>query len=202
MQPVIRHLGLQPYESVWQNMQQFTQARASDTTDELWIVEHPPVYTMGLNGKPEHLLNPGTIPVIHTDRGGQVTYHGPGQLVLYILLDLKRLNLGIRRLVSVIEQAMIVTLGQYGIQAQARADAPGVYVDGRKIGSVGLRIKNHCSYHGLSLNNRMDLAPFLGINTCGYPDLKVTQLADLGINVHTDELAIPVAHAITLALQT
>ncbi|MGR9046300.1 MAG: lipoyl(octanoyl) transferase LipB [Gammaproteobacteria bacterium] len=202
MQPVIRHLGLQPYESVWHNMQQFTQARASDTADELWIVEHPPVYTMGLNGKPEHLLNPGTIPVIHTDRGGQVTYHGPGQLVLYILLDLKRLNLGIRRLVSVIEQAMIVTLGQYGIQAQARADAPGVYVDGRKIGSVGLRIKNHCSYHGLSLNNRMDLAPFLGINTCGYPDLKVTQLADLGINVHTDELAIPVAHAITLALKT
>ena len=201
MRPVIRNLGVQPYEPVWQNMQQFTHRRTRATADELWIVEHPPVYTLGLNGKPAHLLDTGPIPVVHTDRGGQVTYHGPGQLVLYTLLDLKRLDLGIRRLVTLLEQAMIITLAQYGIKAQARPDAPGVYVDGQKIGSVGLRVKNHCSYHGLSLNNQMDLNPFQGINTCGYPELKVTQLANLGVTVHTDELAIPVAHAITLALQ-
>jgi len=202
MQPVIRTLGIQPYEAVWQDMQRFTQTRTPDTADELWIVEHPPVYTLGLNGNPEHLLDTGSIPVVQTDRGGQATYHGPGQLVLYILLDLKRLNLGIRPMVTLLEQAMIGALAQYGIKAVAQASAPGVYVDSKKIGSVGLRVKNHSSYHGLSLNNRMDLTPFNGINTCGYPDLQVTQLADLGINVHTHELAIPVAHAITRALQT
>ena len=202
MQPVIRTLGIQPYETVWQNMQRFTLTRTPETTDELWIVEHPPVYTLGLNGNPEHLLDTGSIPVVQTDRGGQATYHGPGQLILYILLDLKRLNLGIRPMVTLLEQAMIGALAQYGIKAVAQASAPGVYVDSKKIGSVGLRVKNHSSYHGLSLNNRMDLTPFNGINTCGYPDLQVTQLADLGINVHTHELAIPVAHAITLALQT
>jgi lipoyl(octanoyl) transferase len=147
-------------------------------------------------------LDTGSIPVVQTDRGGQATYHGPGQLILYILLDLKRLNLGIRPMVTLLEQAMIGALAQYGIKAVAQASAPGVYVDSKKIGSVGLRVKNHCSYHGLSLNNQMDLTPFNGINTCGYPDLQVTQLADLGINVHTHELAIPVAHAITLGLQT
>ena len=202
MQPVIRTLGIQPYETVWQNMQRFTLTRTPETTDELWIVEHPPVYTLGLNGNPEHLLDTGSIPVVQTDRGGQATYHGPGQLILYILLDLKRLNLGIRPMVTLLEQAMIGALAQYGIKAVAQASAPGVYVDSKKIGSVGLRVKNHSSYHGLSLNNQMDLTPFNGINTCGYPDLQVTQLADLGINVHTHELAIPVAHAITLALQT
>lgn len=200
MQPVIRNLDLQSYESVWQAMQRFTEERDSDTADELWIVEHPPVYTLGLNGNTEHLLDTGSIPVVRTDRGGQATYHGPGQLVVYILLDIKRLNLGIRALVTLLEQAMIETLSQYGIQAAARAGAPGVYVDAKKIGSVGLRIKNHCSYHGLSLNNQMDLKPFNGINTCGYPDIEVTQLADLGITVHTHELAIPVTHAITQAL--
>lgn len=202
MQPVIRTLGIQPYEPVWQEMQRFTLARNPDTADELWLVEHPPVYTLGLNGKPEHLLDTGSIPVVRTDRGGQVTYHGPGQLVLYILLDLKRLNLGIRPMVTLLEQAMIDVLAQYGIKAVSQATAPGVYVDAKKIGSVGLRVKNHCSYHGLSLNNRMDLTPFNGINTCGYPDLQVTQLADLGINIHTHELAIPLAHAIMQAIQT
>ncbi len=183
-------------------MQHFTRTRTEATADELWLVEHPPVYTQGLSGKALHLLNTGAIPVVQTDRGGQVTYHGPGQLVLYTLLDLQRLQLGIRPLVSLLEQAMIDALAQYGVEAYARIDAPGVYVDAKKIGSVGLRVKKHCCYHGLSLNNYMDLTPFTGINTCGYPDLKVTQLADLGVNVHTHELAIPVAHALTLALTT
>ena len=200
MKPVIRILGSQPYHSVWQDMQRFTLSRGPNTADELWIVEHPPVYTLGLNGKSEHLLDTGSIPVVQTDRGGQVTYHGPGQLVIYTLLDLKRLNLSIRQLVTLLEQAMVATLAQYGIKAETRGDAPGVYVGSQKIGSLGLRVKRHCSYHGLSLNNHMDLSPFHGINTCGYPDLKVTQLADLGINVHTQELAIPVARAITLAI--
>ncbi|MGR9116765.1 MAG: lipoyl(octanoyl) transferase LipB [Gammaproteobacteria bacterium] len=202
MQPTIRTLGIQPYEPVWHDMLSFTDTRTPDTADEIWIVEHPSVYTLGLNGKSEHLLDTCSIPVVQTDRGGQATYHGPGQLVLYTLLDLKRLNLGIRQMVTLLEQAMIDTLSQYGIKAAAQPAAPGVYVDAKKIGSVGLRVKKHCSYHGLSLNNHMDLTPFNGINTCGYPDLEVTQLADLGINIHTYELAIPVAHAITLALQS
>lgn len=202
MATVFRQLGLSEYEPVWHEMQRFTQERAQKTPDELWFVEHPPVYTLGLNGKPEHLLNTGAVPVVRTDRGGQATYHGPGQLVLYTLLDLQRLRLGVRQLVTVLEQAMIDALAQYGIRAAARADAPGVYVGDKKIGSVGLRVKKHSSYHGLSLNNRMDLTPFDGINTCGYPDLRVTQLADLGVDIHTHELAVPVAHAITQALQT
>ena len=202
MTTLIRRLGIREYESVWHEMQRFTQERSPETPDELWLVEHPPVYTLGLNGKPEHLLNTGSIPVVRTDRGGQATYHGPGQLVLYTLLDLQRLRLGVRQLVTLLEQAMIDALAQYGIRAAARADAPGVYVGGKKIGSVGLRVKKHSSYHGLSLNNRMDLTPFDGINTCGYPDLRVTQLADLGVDIHTHELAVPVAHAITQALQT
>jgi lipoyl(octanoyl) transferase len=197
----IRDLGLQDYESTWQAMQQFTQNRDAETPDEIWITEHPAVYTLGLNGKTEHLLNTGDIPVINTDRGGQVTYHGPGQLVVYTLLDIKRLNLGIRQLVTVLEQAMINALAQFGITAVARADAPGVYVDGCKIGSIGLRIKKNCSYHGLSINNRMDLSPFNHINTCGYPGLEVTQLADLGVTVSNAELAIPVTEAILTALQ-
>lgn len=192
----IRNLGFQPYEPVWRDMQAFTLQRDSDTPDELWIIEHPPVYTLGLNGKREHLLNPGDIPVIQTDRGGQATYHGPGQLVLYTLLDLKRHDLGIRQLVTLLEQAMLDTLRQYGIKASSDARRPGVYVDDNKIGSIGLRVKNHCSYHGLSLNNRMDLSPFNGINTCGYQGLEVTQLADLGVDIETFELAVPVAHAI------
>jgi lipoyl(octanoyl) transferase len=164
----IRNLGLQDYETSWQAMQRFTQERNADTPDELWIVEHFPVYTLGLSGKREHLLNTGNIPVINSDRGGQVTYHGPGQLVIYSLLDIKRLNLGVRQLVTILEQAMIGTLADNGIIAVSKADAPGVYVNDKKIGSIGLRIKKNCSYHGLSLNNDMDLSPFDHINTCGY----------------------------------
>ncbi len=197
----LRNLGIQPYESTWQDMQRFTQNRDGETADEIWITEHPPVYTLGLNGKREHLLNTADIPVVSSDRGGQVTYHGPGQLIIYTLIDIKRLNLGVRQLVTTLEQAMIFTLAQYGILAVARADAPGVYVNGKKIGSIGLRIKKNCSYHGLSINNQMDLRPFDHINTCGYPGLEVTQLADLGVTVSNAELAIPVTQAIITALQ-
>lgn len=183
-------------------MQQFTQNRGAETADEIWITEHPAVYTLGLNGKREHLLDTGDIPVVSSDRGGQVTYHGPGQLVVYTLLDIKRLNLGVRQLVTILEQAMISTLARYNINAVARADAPGVYVDGNKIGSIGLRIKKNCSYHGLSLNNNMDLRPFDRINTCGYPGLEVTQLADLGVTVDNAELAAHIIEAINTALST
>ncbi len=196
----IRHLGLQHYQTTWQAMQHFTEARNAQTPDELWIVEHFPVYTLGLNGKREHLLNTGTIPVIQCDRGGQVTYHGPGQLVIYTLLDMKRLELGVRQLVTVLEQAMISVLAQYGITAAARADAPGVYVADKKIGSIGIRIKNNCSYHGLSLNNQMDLSPFEGIDTCGYSGLEVTQVSDLGVTIDNNDLARPLVHALTTAL--
>jgi lipoyl(octanoyl) transferase len=202
LQPItIRDLGLQDYQTVWQAMQDFTLRRNSDTPDELWLVEHPAVYTLGLNGKREHLLNTGDIPVIQSDRGGQVTYHARGQVIIYTLLDIKRLNMNIRQLVSLLEQAMIDTLAFYGIVAIAKADAPGVYVQGKKIGSIGIRIKNNCSYHGLSFNNEMDLIPFNFINPCGYKDLKVTQLADLGVNIHTTELASFMSQAIITALK-
>ena len=199
---LIRNLGLQDYESIWHNMQQFTQNRNPETPDEIWVVEHFPVYTLGLNGKREHVLNTGNIPVINTDRGGQVTYHGPGQLVIYTLLDIKRLNLGVRQLVTILEQAMISALAQLGIIAVSRADAPGVYVNDKKIGSIGLRIKRNCSYHGLSLNNDMELSPFDHINTCGYSELKVTQLSDLDVTISTNQLASSVIQAITTALRT
>jgi lipoyl(octanoyl) transferase len=201
MQITVRHLGLQPYERVWLDMQGFTHDRDAETKDEIWVVEHPSVYTLGLNGKHEHLLNTTNIPVINSDRGGQVTYHGPGQLIIYTLLDIKRLNVNIRRLVTILEQAMIGVLALYGIDATARPDAPGVYVSDKKIGSIGLRITKNCSYHGLSLNNHMDLSPFDFINPCGYPGLKVTRMADLGVTVSNAELAIPVIQAIDKALK-
>ncbi len=200
MQTVLRKLGIQDYETVWHNMQTFTLQRDHKAADEIWIVEHPPVYTLGLNGKREHLLSIENIPVVETDRGGQVTFHGPGQLVVYLLLDIKRLNIGIREIVTILEQAMIVTLSQYGITAIAKPEAPGVYVKDKKIGSVGLRVKKGCCYHGLSLNNDMDLSPFNQINTCGYPSLEVTQLVDLNIKIKTHELAIPVVHQILQAI--
>ncbi len=177
---VIRQLGRRDYLPVWREMQAFTAGRGPETADEFWQVEHPPVFTLGLNGKPEHLLAPGDIPVIEVDRGGQVTYHGPGQLVLYPLLDLRRLGLGVRELVSRLELAVIDLLAGYGIAAEARADAPGVYVDGAKIAALGLRVKRGGSYHGLSLNVAMDLEPFARINPCGHKGMAVTQLADLG----------------------
>ena len=197
---VIRDLGLQDYETTWQAMQRFTHERNVDTPDELWSVEHFPVYTLGLNGKRGHLLNTRDIPVINSDRGGQVTYHGPGQLVIYTLLDIKRLKIHIRELVTLLELAMIKTLAEHSIIAVSRADAPGVYVNDKKIGSIGLRIKKNCSYHGLSLNNNMDLRPFDHINTCGYSDLKVTQLSDLGVTISSTQLASSVIQAITTAL--
>lgn len=175
----IRHLGQLDYEPVWHEMQQFTANRDETTDDELWLVEHPPVFTLGLNGKAHHLLNPGDIPVINADRGGQVTYHGPGQIVLYCLLDLNRLGIGVQQLVQNIEQAIINLLARHGINASGRRDAPGVYVDGAKIAALGLRIKRGKSYHGLSLNVDMDLEPFSRINPCGYEGMAVTQFADL-----------------------
>ncbi len=197
----IRRLGLQDYQSCYAAMHDFTDTRNAETADEIWIVEHPPVYTLGLNGKREHLLNPADIPVIACDRGGQITYHGPGQLVVYVLIDLKRLNLGIRKVISALEMAMIETLAQYGLNAHARPEAPGVYIDQKKIGSVGLRVRKGCCYHGLSLNNQMDLTPFNGINTCGFPELEVTQLSDFDVKITNYELAIPVTHAIYRQLQ-
>ena len=196
----IRNLGLQDYDITWQAMQRFTHERTTDTNDELWIVEHPSIYTLGLNGKREHLLTIGNIPVINSDRGGQVTYHGPGQIIIYVLLDIKRLNLGIHQLVKILEQSMISVLAQHDISGLSRIDAPGVYVNDQKIGSIGLRIKKNCSYHGLSFNNNMDLRPFDHINTCGYSGLEVTQLSDLGVTVSSKELADSVTQAITEAL--
>lgn len=159
-------------------MQAFTEQRDENTADELWIVEHSAVFTLGQAGKPEHILQPGDIPVVQSDRGGQVTFHGPGQLVIYLLLDLRRRKLGVKTLVELIENAIIALLAEFDIQAQTRKDAPGVYVQDKKIAALGLRIRNGCSYHGLSLNVDMDLEPFTRINPCGFADLEVTQLAD------------------------
>lgn len=196
------NLGRQDYTECWQKMQAFTLARDENTVDEIWIVEHPPVFTLGLNGKPEHLLQSSAIPLVNTDRGGQITYHAPGQLIIYTLIDIKRRGVGVRELVTILEQAMIAALAQYGLKASAKPEAPGVYINEQKIGAVGLRIKKGGSYHGLSLNNNMDLSPFEQINPCGYKGLQVTQLADLGVNIRTPELAIPVLNAIVSALGT
>ncbi|MCG9096391.1 lipoyl(octanoyl) transferase LipB [Laribacter hongkongensis] len=185
----IRHLGLVDYEPTWHAMQAFTETRTGETPDELWIVEHPPVYTLGLAGKPEHLLQQTTIPLVKTDRGGQITYHGPGQLVAYLLMDLRRRDYGVRDMVRRIEQAIIDTLADYGIEARGDVNAPGVYVGARKIASLGLRIKNHATYHGLSLNVSMDLAPFGWINPCGYAGLEVTRMADLGVEATLAQVA-------------
>lgn len=176
----VRHLGRQDYETVWHAMQHYTDNRDEHTPDELWLVEHSPVFTQGQAGKAEHILNPGNIPVIQVDRGGQVTYHGPGQLVAYPLLDIKRRKVGVRQLVTEIEQSLVDLLKGYGIDAYAKADAPGVYVDERKIASLGLRIRKGCSFHGLALNVDMDLEPFLRINPCGYAGLEMVQCKALG----------------------
>lgn len=173
---LVRHLGLQPYEPVSQAMHDFTDSRDETTPDEIWLVEHLPVFTQGQAGKAEHLLMTGDIPVIQSDRGGQVTYHGPGQQVMYVLLNLKRRKLGVRELVTLLEQTVVNTLAEYGIDAHPRADAPGVYVGEMKICSLGLRIRKGCSFHGLALNINMDLAPFLRINPCGYAGMEMTQM--------------------------
>ncbi|MGA7802620.1 MAG: lipoyl(octanoyl) transferase LipB [Gammaproteobacteria bacterium] len=185
----VRELGLADYETVWRDMQAFTARRSAASADELWLVQHPPVFTVGLNGKPEHLLAPGDIPVLPVDRGGQVTYHGPGQLVAYVLVDIARRSLGVQTLVRTLEQAVVDLLADYGLSAAARRDAPGVYVDGSKIASLGLRIKRGRSYHGLALNVDMDLEPFGRINPCGHPGMIVTQLRDLGISPDFNEVS-------------
>ena len=179
----VRDRGLADYTATWREMQAYTDTRTAASPDELWLLQHPPVFTLGRNGKTEHLRHTGDIPVIHADRGGQVTYHGPGQLIAYLLLDLKRRRLGIQPLVRALEQSVIDLLADYSIPAGRRDKAPGVYVDRRKIAALGLRVRRGCSYHGLSLNVNMDLSPFSKINPCGYAGLEVTQLTDLGIDV-------------------
>lgn len=179
--PLIRRLGLTAYETTWQSMQAFTAARNAETPDEVWLTEHHPVYTLGLNRRGVNPPLRTDIPLLQTDRGGKITYHGPGQVVLYLLLDLRRRNCTVRQLVTHMEEAVITLLARHGIDAQARADAPGVYVQGKKIASLGLRLKNGCCYHGLSLNVDMDLTPFDAIDPCGYQGLEVTQLRDWGV---------------------
>jgi len=176
--PLIRHLGLAAYEPTWRAMQRFTDSRDSSTPDEIWFVEHPPVFTLGLNASREHLLSPGDIPVVQIDRGGQVTYHGPGQLVVYPLIDLRRRSLGVRELVVALENAIIAYVAELGLKATGLREAPGVYVDGAKLASVGLRIRRGASYHGLALNVSLDLSPFQRINVCGHRGLTVTRLVD------------------------
>lgn len=177
---VLRDLGRQPYEPVWRAMQAFTDARNESTPDELWLVEHDAVFTLGQAGKPEHVLMPGDIPVVQVDRGGQVTYHGPGQIVAYPLLDLKRLKIGVRDYVCKIEQAIIDTLAEWNIEGVRRDGAPGVYVNGAKIAALGIRVRRGCTFHGLAFNIAMSTEPFLRINPCGYEDLQVVAMADLG----------------------
>ena len=182
----IRSLGLQDYEPLWRAMQRFTDTRTPETADEIWFTEHPPVFTLGLNASREHLIATGDIPVVQIDRGGQVTYHGPGMLMIYPLIDLKRLGLGVRDLVTALEQSVVDLAAGYGIDARARPDAPGVYVGYTKFASVGLRIRRGASYHGMALNVRVDLEPFMRINPCGYAGLEMTDLATLGGDSNLD----------------
>ncbi len=189
-QLIVRYLQQADYQATWQQMMAFTDARDDTTPDELWLLEHPPVFTQGLAGKPEHVLNPRDIPVIQTDRGGQVTYHGPGQLVGYVLFDLRRLGIGIRHMVRLLEKTVVDTLAEYAITAAGREDAPGVYVDGAKICSIGLRVRKGCSYHGIALNVAMDLEPFSRINPCGFKQLQMTQMRNFSPEVSTQEVQL------------
>jgi len=196
---IIRQLGNVEYKNVWQAMQNFTDNRDENTLDELWLVEHPAVFTQGQAGKEEHLLMPGDIPVVKVDRGGQVTYHGPGQQVIYFMINLRRRKIGVRYLVTLIEDTIIAALADYNIQAYAKADAPGVYVDNRKVASLGLRVRKGCSFHGLALNVDMDLSPFLRINPCGYAGLEMIQTVDLqGPKTLIDASNALVKHVINL----
>ena len=184
-----RYLGLADYHETWTAMRAFTDTRTAEDADEIWVCEHPPVYTLGQAGRQEHILNTADIPVVQSDRGGQVTYHGPGQVVVYTLVNLRRSDLGVREMVVRLENSVIALLAEHGIEAAGRRDAPGVYVDEAKIAALGLRIRNGCSYHGLSLNVDMDLAPFADIDPCGFPGLRVTQLRNLGIRDDIDMLS-------------
>ena len=197
---VVKHLGVMPYAEALAAMRAFTAARDDETSDELWLTEHPPVYTLGLAGKREHVLDTQGIALEQSDRGGQVTYHGPGQMIGYLLLDLKRRDLKVRELVRLMEEAVIATLAQYGVHGVRQSGMPGVYVDGAKIAALGLKVKQGCSYHGLSLNVDMDLAPFAGINPCGYQGLQVTSLTALGVEAGCDEAAGRVAAHLAAAL--
>ena len=189
MEPKIRYLGAAPYEPTWRAMQKFTDERQDESADEIWFVEHPPVFTLGLNASREHLLAPGDIPVVQIDRGGQVTYHGPGQLMIYPLLNLRRLKLGVRDLVVALENAVIAYAAQAGIAASGSRQAPGVYIDGAKLASIGLRIRRGACYHGMALNVSLDPQPFERINVCGYRGLKVTRLVDHGVDADMETVA-------------
>ena len=192
--PIVKRPGCVDYLPAWRAMQDFTAARTADTQDEIWLLQHPPVYTLGVAGKPEHLPRVANgIPVVRSDRGGQITYHGPGQLVIYLLLDMRRRALGVRPLVRMMEQAVIDSLAASGVTAHGRNEAPGVYVNKAKIAALGLRIRNGCCYHGLALNVDMDLSPFDAINPCGYPGLAVTQTRDLGITEALEALSAKLA---------
>lgn len=188
-QVIVNILGRMDYQEAWDRMRDFNTQRNINSKDEIWIVEHPPVFTLGLNGKAEHILNAKNIPVVKCDRGGQVTYHGPGQIVAYILMDLERKRWGVKKLVNQLEQAIIDLLGDYGVTGDRKENAPGVYVSGAKIAALGLRVRRGCSYHGLSFNVDMNLAPFNLINPCGYEGLESTQLKDLALNVDLDRTA-------------
>jgi lipoyl(octanoyl) transferase len=187
--PVIRNLGRVEYVPTWQAMQRFTDERTESTADEIWFLEHPPVFTLGMNASPAHVLAPGDIPVVQIDRGGQVTYHGPGQLVVYPLIDLRRAGLGVRDLVTALERSVIDYAAQFGVNAECRRNAPGVYVENRKLASVGIRVRRGASYHGIAMNVSLDTEPFTRINPCGYAGLEVTRLADLAGVRSVDEAA-------------
>jgi len=197
----IKALGMVEYEPTWRAMQRFTAERTADTLDEIWLVQHPPTYTQGQAGKPEHLLHQTDIPVVKIDRGGQITYHGPGQIVAYLLLDLHRWKINVRELVRLMEKAVIDLLAEYGVAAEGRVDAPGVYVGDAKIAALGLKIKKGCSYHGLSFNVDMDLSPFDNINPCGYEGLRVTQAVELGVTVPLEELQAELTQNLVHGLQ-
>ena len=203
---ITRWLGRVEYEPTWRAMQRFTDERNADTEDELWLLEHPPVFTLGMAADPTHVLAAGDIPVVQTDRGGQVTYHGPGQLVVYALIDIRRLGLGVRDLIVALEKSVIEMVAPYGVHAVGRRDAPGVYVDGRKLASVGMRIRRGASYHGLALNVDMDLTPFARINPCGMVGMEVTQLKELGMPGDVEhvgrELARELARGLAPRLQS
>jgi lipoyl(octanoyl) transferase len=200
--PLVKYLGLTEHAATFVAMQAFTAARGAATPDEIWITEHPPVYTLGLAGKPEHVLNPQNIPVVPIDRGGQVTYHGPGQVVAYLLIDLRRRDLKVRELVALIEDALLATLADYGVAAHRREGMPGVYVENAKIAALGLKIRNGCSYHGASLNVAMDLAPFFGINPCGYEGLATAQLSQFVADANVLEAGRRLAAHLLAALAT
>jgi lipoyl(octanoyl) transferase len=201
LNPVVRALGLVAYQPTWDAMKEFTAQRTAETRDEIWLLQHPPTYTQGQAGKPEHLLNAHDIPVVKIDRGGQITYHAPGQIVVYLLLDLRRWKINVRELVRLMEQAVIDLLAEHGIVAKGREDAPGVYVGDAKIAALGLKIRNGCCYHGLSLNVDMDMTPFDHINPCGYQGLRVTQMKEQGIEIPLEVLQGRLAENLLALLQ-